>query len=311
MIVGIGEVLWDIYPDGTKVAGGAPFNFAFHCKQLGHGAAIVSRVGNDDLGRQLREEVRRLGLSDELIQTDRDHPTGRVDVSLDSNKVPTYTIAENVAWDHIEWDDRIESLAEKTQAVCFGSLLQRTGTPMALYRLVDAVRSGPRGLVVFDVNLRGSFYSRESLNWGFSVSNWRKLNSEELEVVASLFEWGGISAEESLAYSLDVKSQTGLAILTRGDGGCLVHRRWKLDDAGETFFKDETLTESGVPARVVDTVGAGDAFTAAMVCLHLEKRPLAECIRFANHYAARVCEHRGGTPSVDRAEVEKVALASS
>src|SRR5947208_12848534 len=100
MIVGIGELLWDIYPDGRRVAGGAPFNFAFHCRQLGHAAAIVSRVGDDELGRELREEVRRLGLSDEFIRTDRDHPTGTVRVTIDAAGQPAYTITEGVAWDY-------------------------------------------------------------------------------------------------------------------------------------------------------------------------------------------------------------------
>src|SRR6516164_9702140 len=124
-IVGLGELLWDVYLDGRKVAGGAPFNFAFHCHQLGHPAVIVSRVGDDDLGRELREEVRRLGLSDENIQTDRDHPTGTVRVALDENKVPTYTITENVAWDFVGWGDGLAALAERTAVVCYGSLAQR------------------------------------------------------------------------------------------------------------------------------------------------------------------------------------------
>src|SRR5438046_1403374 len=124
-IVGIGEVLWDVYPDGRKVAGGAPFNFAFHCHQLGHPAVIVSRVGDDDLGRELRDRVRVLGLSDEYIQTDPDHPTGTVKVTLDANAVPTYAITENVAWDHIAWDAKFESLAKTCRAVCFGTLAAR------------------------------------------------------------------------------------------------------------------------------------------------------------------------------------------
>ena len=115
-IVGIGELLWDMYPDGRKVAGGAPFNFAFHCHQLGHPAVIVSRVGDDDLGRELRERVRELGLSDEYIQTDREHPTGTVRVTLDANGVPTYTITENVAWDYIAWDEQLEALARVVPA---------------------------------------------------------------------------------------------------------------------------------------------------------------------------------------------------
>src|SRR6478672_388291 len=109
-IVGIGEVLWDVYPD-RKVAGGAPFNFAFHCHQLGHPAVIVSRVGGDDLGRELREEVRRLGLSDEYIQTDPEHPTGTVQVTIDAAGQPSYTITEGVAWDYIALEPRLETLA--------------------------------------------------------------------------------------------------------------------------------------------------------------------------------------------------------
>src|SRR5262245_65742006 len=122
-IVGIGEVLWDVYSDGRKVAGGAPFNFAFHCHQLGHPAVIVSRVGDDDLGRELRERVRELGLSDEYIQTDDEHPTGTVRVTLDENKVPAYTITENVAWDFIELTRRGETDAEDDGAFGRGSLL--------------------------------------------------------------------------------------------------------------------------------------------------------------------------------------------
>ncbi len=100
-IVGIGELLWDIYPDGHKVAGGAPFNFAFHCYQLGHEAVIVSRVGDDDLGKELREEVKRLGMKDYFITTDYNHPTGTVQVTVDDKELPSYRIAENVAWDYI------------------------------------------------------------------------------------------------------------------------------------------------------------------------------------------------------------------
>ena len=124
-IVGIGELLWDIYPDGRKVAGGAPFNFAFHCHQLGHPAVIVSRVGDDDLGRELREEVRRLGLSDEFIQTDRDHPTGTVRVAVDTAGQPAYTITEDVAWDYIAWDDRVKELTDRAAVVAHGTLALR------------------------------------------------------------------------------------------------------------------------------------------------------------------------------------------
>jgi fructokinase len=309
-IVGIGEVLWDVYPDGRKVAGGAPFNFAFHCHQLGHPAVIVSRVGADDLGRELRERVRELGLSDEYIQTDPVRPTGTVQVALDANKVPTYTITENVAWDWIEWDDKLESLAKTCRAICFGTLAQRCGTPVPIHRLATALRErwsreGARpGLVVFDVNLRGTFFDSVTLEWGFSVSHWRKVNSDELDVLEGLFGWQSVS---DLVDSVKAFG-CGVAILTCGERGCEVFRRWEEDDGeGGECYPYESFHEPGVPARVVDTVGAGDAFTAAMVCLHLEGKPLRDCARFANHYAARVCEQPGGTPRIDRAEVERAA----
>src|SRR5438046_3628832 len=163
-IVGIGELLWDVYPAGRKVAGGAPFNFAFHCHQLGHPAVIVSRVGDDDLGRELREEVRRLGLSDEYIQTDREHPTGTVKVTLDANKVPSYAIAENVAWDYIERQPQLERLAatrsprsgarnaDEIEAVCFGTLAQRFRVSIdAITKLVTSAKQACR---IFDLNFR-------------------------------------------------------------------------------------------------------------------------------------------------------------
>src|SRR5262245_33446727 len=159
-IVGIGELLWDVYPDGRKVAGGAPFNFAFHCHQLGHPAVIVSRVGDDDLGRELRERVRELGLSDEFIQTDDEHPTGTVRVTLDENKVPTYTSTENGAWDFIAWDKRLEQLANTSRGVCFGTLGQRTDVSSST--IVGFVQTAGRdcdgAYRIFDVNLRQHFY---------------------------------------------------------------------------------------------------------------------------------------------------------
>ncbi|MFO0823638.1 MAG: carbohydrate kinase [Gemmataceae bacterium] len=305
-IVGIGELLWDVYPDGRKVAGGAPFNFAFHCHQLGHPAVIVSRVGNDDLGRELRERVRELGLSDEYIQTDHEHPTGTVQVSLDANAVPTYTITENVAWDFIEWDEKLKVLAERAAAVCFGTLAQRSGTPVTLQRIVDLVRERrPTGLIVFDVNLRGSFFQPLTLDLGLAISDWQKVNEDEFAILEGLT---GLRWESSPVGSW---LRCGVTIKTRGSEGCEVYHCWEVDDGeGGEYYPDETFTVPGVPAKVVDTVGAGDAFTAAMVCLHLEGKSLRECARFAVHYAAKVCEQPGGTPRIDRQDVERAAFGA-
>ena len=297
-IVGIGELLWDIFPDGRKVAGGAPFNFAFHCHQLNHPAVIVSRVGDDDLGRELREEVRRLGLSDEYIQTDRDHPTGTVRVALDENKVPTYTITVNVAWDYIGWDEQLEKLAREAAVICFGTLAQRQPTSRRAIHEVLAAATG--AIKVFDVNLRGKL-SNETHALVLDLTrtvDWLKVNDHEL---GELLSGSNICEplprkESSLRWLFSPRDPRQVGIVTRG--------------GKSTAVADWQRTEwiPAVPVEVVDTVGAGDAFTAAMVCLHLEGRPLRECARFANHYAARVCEHRGATPRVDRADVERAAF---
>jgi fructokinase len=253
---------------------------------LGHEAVIVSRVGDDDLGRELRERVRELGLSDEFIQTDREHPTGTVKVTLDENGVPSYRITENVAWDWIEWDDSIVRLRKRCRAVCFGTLAARCSTShVTIERFASpwATDADPE-LVVHDINLR--------TNRGFQClelgADWLKMNASELEHHG---HWcGDIEATVLDTFTNEV------VIVTRGGDGSVI------------IWRGETIREPGVPAQVIDTVGAGDAFTAAMVCLHLEGRPLRECARFANHYAARVCEHMGATPRIDRTEVDRAAF---
>jgi fructokinase len=294
-IVGIGELLWDLYPDGRKVAGGAPFNFAFHCHQLGHEAVVVSRVGNDDLGQELRAEVRRLGLNDEFIQTDQEHSTGTVTVALDAAKVPTYTINENVAWDHIDWSEQLESLAKSAAAVCFGTLAQRCESSR---ETVEQFTRETSGIRVFDVNLRSAMNHEGMLRfWDqLKVIHWLKMNDVELdEVMLSINPNLEPGTESPLRAVFDAESDhRRVGILTRGSKSTAVHD-WQ-----------RTEWIPAVLANVIDTVGAGDAFTAAMVCLHLEGKPLAECARFANRYAARVCEFQGGTPTIDRAEVERI-----
>ncbi|AWM41032.1 putative sugar kinase YdjH [Gemmata obscuriglobus] len=302
-IVGIGELLWDVYPDGHKVAGGAPFNFAFHCHQLGHPSVIVSRVGDDDLGHELRERVRELGLSDEYIQTDPEHPTGTVRVTLGANAIPTYTITEYVAWDYIAWEDRLEALAASHRAVCFGTLAQRFGTPVPVHRFTTPRRT--TALAVFDVNLRGSYFDVDRLEWGLSVCDWCKINADELNTLRALL---GCSTPNELAQEWMSAFAEQAVIVTHGEGGCeIYHQRESRDAEGDPLFPSEAFAVPGVKANVVDTVGAGDAFTAAMVCLHLEGKPLREAARFAVHYAARVCEQPGGTPRIARAEVERAA----
>ena len=273
-IVALGEVLWDLLPSGPR-AGGAPFNFAFHCHQLGHPAVIVSRVGDDELGRRLRDEVRRLGLSDKYIQTDPEHPTGTVQVSLDAGGQPTYTITENVAWDFIEWEPWLEALAESARAVCFGTLAQRSPESRSSVRRFVALARGP---VVLDLNLRPPFDDPETVRDSLALADWLKLNADEAGRLPAAFD----------------PSTMDLMCVTRGANGCLVQT------------SGEAIDLPGIPVRVADTVGAGDAFTAALVTQRLEGGPLREAARFANAYAAVVASKPGGTPTVTQSEVERL-----
>src|SRR5262245_18548605 len=157
-VVGVGEILWDLLPDGPR-AGGAPFNFAFHCHQLGHPAVMVSRVGADERGRALRAAVRSLGLDDAAIQEDPAHATGTVDVRVAADGQPTFVIAPDAAYDFLAWDAALEALAARAEAVCFGTLAQRQPTARATIRRL--VAAAGNALVVYDVNLRQQFYDRE------------------------------------------------------------------------------------------------------------------------------------------------------
>ncbi len=280
--MGLGEVLWDLLPAGQQL-GGAPCNFAFHCQQLGHASAIVSRVGADELGRELRTAVRRLGLSDAHLQDDAEHPTGTVPVRIDEHGVPTFTITRDVAFDYLVWDDALESLCASARAVCFGTLAQRH--PVAGATIRRAVAAAGNALVVYDVNLRQDFYDRETIASSLAASRWVKLNEDELQVLRGLLGLAERTPAQALA---ELRQRYGLelAALTRGERGCLLRSA------------REEIDVPGIPVRVVDTVGAGDAFTAGLVARVLEGRSLAEAAAFANGLAARVAAAPGGTPVV-------------
>ncbi len=286
-IVGLGEVLWDLLPSG-KLLGGAPFNFTFHCHQLGHAAIMVSRVGRDDLGRQIRDAMRELGLNDSFVQDDDAHPTGTVGVDLDSTGQPSFTIHPG-AWDYLAWDSRLETLLGQAQAVCFGTLIQRNDVARATLR--RALRAARNALTVYDVNLRQDFFTPDVLEDSLRASRWVKLNDGELAVLKVMF--GLVGTTESTLVA-DLRKQFGaeLVALTRGDRGCLVQTA------------DEEVVVSGVRVRVVDTIGAGDAFTAGLLCAVLEGRSVADAAHFANRLAACVAARAGGTPRLDHAEIE-------
>jgi fructokinase len=249
-------------------------------------------------------------MSDEYVQTDEEHPTGTVRIELDESMVPKYTIAENVAWDYLSCDERNEDLTLECRAVCFGSLVQRLGTPLVLQQFVSRrINKRHPELIIFDVNLRVPFINSFALRWGFDAADWRKINAEELKYLSAVWDVEGGEGSDDCFPLFVAPSQNGVIILTSGERGSVLFRQQEVeDDGGAEYYMKETTEEPAISAQVVDTVGAGDAFTAAMVVMHLEGRPLRECARFANHYAARVCEHRGATPRIDRREVELAAF---
>lgn len=282
-ILGIGELLWDQFPDGRR-PGGAPFNFAFHCRQLGHPSAIVSRVGSDPLGQELLNLVRTLGMSDSLIDADNQHATGTVEVHITDGQ-PDYQITEHVAWDFLECSPRLERAAKEAKVLCFGTLAQRHSNSRATIRQLCEIASG---LIVCDVNLRQGYYNREIVEASFISSHWLKLNDTELSTLGELLD---LSSADPIG-ELRVRYQLDLVCVTRGANGCRI----------ETV--DITIDEPGLRVQVHDTVGAGDAFTAGLVCGHLEGLTLEQSARLANRLAARVASMPGGTPSIERQQID-------
>jgi fructokinase len=286
-ILGLGEILWDLLPQG-KLLGGAPFNFTFHCHQLGHPAIMVSRVGADTLGDEILDQVRSRGLDDTFVQRDAVHPTGTVHVTIDAQGQPTFTIVPEVAYDYLEWNEMLAQLCARARAVCFGSLMQRHATARAtVQRALEAARGA---IVVYDVNLRQHFYSRAVLETSLRASRWVKLNDGELAVLAELLDIPG--AAEAGLRTLRQRYGLELACLTRGADGCLV----------QTTHEEVDLP--GIAVKVVDTIGAGDAFTAGLLVGVLEGKPLREAATFANRLAARVAAAAGGTPCIGRDAME-------
>jgi fructokinase len=271
-IVSVGEVLWDLLPAGP-VLGGAPANFACHARALGADTTLVSRVGDDDLGREI---LRRLDAHD-AVQMDTQRPTGTVSVQLSADGQPQYTIHENAAWDAIEADD----CAREADAVCFGSLAQRSPISRASIRQMIALTRAD-ALRVFDINLRQSFYSCELIEASLTLANVLKLNDAELPVLEEMFALHGLKA---IAEHFALRT----IALTRGGQGSVI------------FDRGEFSEHPGIAATVRDTIGAGDAFTAALTLGLLADWPLPRINQRANEVAAFVCSQSGATPALPAA----------
>jgi fructokinase len=279
-VVGIGEVLWDLLPTGPQL-GGAPANFAYHAQALGARAGLITRVGNDPRGREILDRLRQLGLPTDGITIDPDAPTGTVEVEILADGQPRFTITENVAWDRIDATPSALALAADADAVCFGSLAQRCEpSQSSIRRLVAATRPG--ALRIFDINLRQHFYTPEVIETSLRLASVLKINEQELEVLAEMLHPAG-EMREQIQYLAD-RYNLSAVVLTRGGRGSLLSAQGRWSD------------HPGIPTRVQDAVGAGDAFTASLALDLLAGQPLEELNRRANEVAAYVCSCEGATP---------------
>lgn len=277
VIVGIGEILWDMLPSG-KSLGGAPANFAYHSACLGAEAWTVSAIGDDPLGHEILDVLKTKKLHALLAMSSR--PTGIVQVELNAGGVPTYNIMENVAWDNIPFTSEMEALAARTDAVCFGSLVQRMNSRDSVRKFIEATPTS--ALKVFDINLRQHYYCQDVIEASLRMSDILKINDEEIRIVADLLSLDG--DDEQVCRKLIDTYSLRLVILTKGAQGSVV------------VTSDEVFSQPAGKVQVIDTVGAGDSFTAAFVHAYLQGLPITQAQKLANDTAAIVCSHKGAMP---------------
>ena len=288
-VVGIGELLWDLLPDG-KLLGGAPANFAYISHLLAADVRVVTSVGRDADGDEALRRLHDAGLVTEYCQRS-DFPTGSAGVHLQHGQ-PHFTITEDVAWDHITCDEKTLSLMKNADAVCFGTLAQRSSTSRA--SIQSCLRATPPNcLRIFDCNLRQSYYSRDVLAESLRVATIAKVNDAELPTLTTMLECGTSAEELRLAFDLD------LVCITRGEHGCLLAAR------------DATVEHPGFPTTVVDAIGAGDAFTAAMTHGLLRGWPLDRVAAFANSWGAFVASRRGAMPVITKQKIVEIEQRAS
>ena len=283
IIVGMGEALWDVLPEGKKI-GGAPANFAYHVSQFGFDSRVVSAIGDDKLGNEILEnfDSKKLNYLIEKVP----YPTGTVQVELDPNGVPMYDIKEGVAWDNIPFTPALEELARNTRSVCFGSLARRSVVSReTINRLLDTMPDGEGQCKIFDVNLRQGFYTKEILCNSMKKCNILKINDEELVTVSRMFGYPGIDLQDK-CWILLAKYNLKMLILTCGVNGSYVFT------PGEISFVETPKVE------VADTVGAGDSFTATFVAAVLKGKSVAEAHKLAVEVSAYVCTQNGAMPEL-------------
>ena len=280
-VIGIGEALFDVLPEGKKL-GGAPANFAYHVSQFGLNSCAVSAMGDDELGKELEKELNDHHLNYQIDKVA--YPTGTVQVSLDANGIPCYDIKEGAAWDNIPYTPALEDLAKNCTAACFGSLAQRNEVSRnTIYRFLDNMPKEEGILKIFDINLRQGFYDKDIITESIKRCNILKINDEELITVSRIFGYPGIDLENK-CWLLLGKYNLKMLILTCGVNGSYVFT------PGEVSFIETPKVE------VADTVGAGDSFTGAFVASILKGKSVREAHELAVKVSAFVCTQNGAMP---------------
>ena len=277
--IGLGEILWDVLPD-KKLLGGAPANFAYHFSSLGGLGFPVSRIGNDELGQQALDVLHEHKISTDHISIDPSHSTGTVDATIDEQGVATYSFPDDVAWDFLSFGPETQELATTVDTICFGTLAQRS--PHSRKSVQDLLREAPQALKIFDINLRQFFYTAELIHESLTLADVLKINDDELRIASNMLSLP--SAEKEALRALQEKYDLKLAVLTRGSEGSLI------------LSTDSHSELPGSPSKVVDTIGAGDSFTAAMALAMLRGCNLNEINEYATRIAAHVCGQAGAMP---------------
>lgn len=277
-IIGLGEILWDMLPTGKQL-GGAPANFAYHVCRLGGNGWAVSAISDDELGREIKNTLSTKKLN--TILEEVNEPTGTVQVTLNAAGVPTYDITEGVAWDHIPFTERIGNLAKETSAVCFGTLAQRSPESRAtIHKFIESMPAG--SLKVFDINLRQKYYDEKIISDSLRLADILKINDEELEIVSRMLCLTGTSEERCRAISREFNLK--FVILTMGG------------DGSKVILEDSVHLSTPGKINIVDTVGAGDSFTAAFMLAYLRGESIEKAHTLATEVSSYVCTKAGAMP---------------
>lgn len=290
-VVGLGELIWDLLLEGKQL-GGATTNFAYISRLLGNTSIVASRIGGDDLGREAQVRLARMGIVTDYLQVDHAHPTGTVGVQINARGEAHYAMNEDSAWDYLEWNDDLKELACTADVVCFGTMAQRQ--PRAretIIRFVENTR--PDALRIFDVNLRHAFFTSEMLARSLELATIAKLNTEELTKISGML---GLDAtgEATLARQMLRNFDLELLAITRGEKGSLL------------ITEHEEIDHPGFQVDVVDTIGAGDAFGAALAHYYRRQAPLIIISEAANRMGSWVATQVGATPDANKQAMDRI-----